>query len=337
MPDEKRTGVIELESEVAAGNEPAHVSVVIDGDRRFIVRTADLASIGAQLRGKKSFSVFYSVAVPIVISLLTVIGATMVGQFFQYVSWRNSITLQQAKDNYDLAKSTYDRASNAMSAHYYAANVYLDAATNLANRKSDTSGKFYELDVTLDKQRFDAYFDEMKRWSESYDKIATDIEFNLDRPIKMGGLRISVRDFANFKCDQMLFSELQRLGLQVHSMRLQFAAIKYCFDKSMYDFKYEQTQAAQDNTYVIEKKDRDKAIQNNEDVRSLSNEFRCYAQHRIALFEERKQKAIFKLSTWILERIKQPLMRRAEPTDALKRALAECDFSKPAKAEGKTF
>lgn len=337
MPDEKRTGVIELESEAAAGNEPAHVSVIIDGDRRFIVRTGDLASIGAQLRGKKSFSVFYSIGLPILISLLTVIGATTVGQFFQYVSWRNSILLQQAKDNYDLAKITYDKASNAMSAHYYAANVYLDAATNLANRKADTGGKFYQLDVTRDRQRFDEYFDEMKRWSESYDKIATDIEFNLDEPIKMGGKRISVRDFDNFKCDEMLFSELQRLGLQVHSMRLQFAAIKYCFDKSMEEFKYEQTQAALDNTYVIQKKDKDQAVQRNEDVRSLSNEFRCYAQHRIALFEERKQKAIFKLSTWILEQIKQPLMHRAEPTNAFKRALADCDFSRPIKTLGQTF
>lgn len=99
MPDEPRKGVIEIASEPAAGNRPASVSVYIDGDRRFAVRTSDLENIGAQLRGKKQFSVFYSIVLPVMISLVTIIGTTMIAQFFQYISWRNSAALQKATES----------------------------------------------------------------------------------------------------------------------------------------------------------------------------------------------------------------------------------------------
>jgi len=45
------------------------------------------------LRQKAAFSVFNSIVVPIGVTILTAIVTTGVGQFFQYVSWRNSITL----------------------------------------------------------------------------------------------------------------------------------------------------------------------------------------------------------------------------------------------------
>jgi hypothetical protein len=156
MPDEKPKGVIEIENEPAAGAVLAHVSLFIDGDRRFTVRSSDLENIGAQLRGKKSFSIFYSIGLPIIISLLTVVGTTLVGQFFQYVSWRNSTQLQQATDRSALANRAYEQASQAMSARYYATKLYLDASMNL-NRKLDVDDKLFQLD--LNKKHFNAFYD----------------------------------------------------------------------------------------------------------------------------------------------------------------------------------
>jgi len=73
----------------------AEVSVFIDGDKKLCIRSSDLEAIGEQLRGKKKFSLFNYIFLPIGISVLTVIGTTLVTQTFQYVSWRNATTLQQ--------------------------------------------------------------------------------------------------------------------------------------------------------------------------------------------------------------------------------------------------
>ena len=99
VTDERPKSVVEIQNGSAAGAEPGHVSVYIDGDRRFIVRTSDLENIGFRLRGRRQFSVFNSIGLPILISLLTVVGTTTIGQVIQYVSWRNSTKLQTADNS----------------------------------------------------------------------------------------------------------------------------------------------------------------------------------------------------------------------------------------------
>lgn len=331
MADENHKGVIAIASEPAVGAEPAHVSVSIDGDRRYTVRTADLESIGAQLRGKKAFSIFYSVGLPILISILTVIGTTLVGQFFQYVSWRNSTLLTNATERSSLATATYQKASHAMSARYYATRLYLSAALDI-NRKDDPENKFSQMQIAADKLIFTAYDEALKSWADTYDQLASDLDFHMDRPILRGSERVSTKDFANLKCDQMLTSELQRLKLNVYSLKVQFAAIHYCFAKALVEFDYERKKAVADRTYVISRREETQASQANENVRSMSNEFRCYAQHRLATFDEQKRKSIFKLSAWIADRISQLFWPPVNATMAdLSEALDECDFTKPAK------
>ena len=336
VPDEKVKGVIEIESEPAAGSQPAHVSVFIDGDRRFTVRTSDLENIGAQLRGKKSFSVFYSIGLPILISLLTVVGTTLVGQFFQYVSWRNSTLLAQTTERVSLAKATYEKASEAISARYYASKLYLDAALEL-NRNHEVEAKpFKAIDLDLNKKHFNSFHEQMKTWSNSYDQLLSDIDFNMDRPLLWHSERVSVRNFDKLKCDQMLTSELKRLNLNVYSLKVQFAAINYCFTQSLVPFDIETKRVVASKDYIIPKTEKAAAVQRNEDVRSMANEFRCYAQHRIAMFEEQQRKSIFKLSKWIADRLSLVFSKPADAVGAdLKASLEECDFTKPAKRKSR--
>jgi hypothetical protein len=313
------------------GSEPAHVSVYIDGDRRYTVRTADLESIGSQLRGKKPFSIFYSIGLPILISILTVLGTTIVGQMFQYVSWRNSTLLANATDRAALATATYEKASHAISARYYATKNYLNAALDL-NRNDDPDNKINQLQIALDKQAFTDFDNALKTWADAYDQLASDIDFHMDRPILHGSERISAKDFQDLKCDQMLTSELQRLNLNVYSLKVQLAAVNYCFARSLIDFDYERRMAVAKRDYTISKIEEAKASQANENVRSMSNEFRCYAQRRLAMFEEQKRKSIFKLSSWIADRLSQLIWPPVNATAVeLSQALEECDFTKPAR------
>jgi hypothetical protein len=338
MADQHHTGVIEISSEPAAGAEPAHVSVYIDGDRKFIVRTNDLENIGAQLRGKKDFSFFYSVGLPILITFFTVILTTGIAQVFQYVSWRNSTALQTATLRAEHAVSAFQNASLAISKRYYATFLFLAATRDLANRKTDVDSKLYKLDLDLSQQRFDAFYTQLKSWNEQYDQILTTIDYSLDGPVLGRHERVSFVDFENevknikLDCSQMLVTELPRLKLNINSLKIQFAAINYCFSQSIKEFNEAKDKAISDNTNIIPDSVKKTASDLNEDVRSMSNEFRCFAQHRIGFLGQRKQASIFKITTWLYNNsigvFVTPPDKEAEH---LTQTLKDCDFSNPSK------
>lgn len=325
---------VHIQSEPAAGAEPAHVSVIIDGDRKYVVRTSDLENIGAQLRGKKSFSFFYSVVVP----ALAVFVSTGIAQTFQYISWRNDTQLKQATERADAAKKAYVQTSTAISKRYYATLLYLDATLAL-NKKSGLDDTLHNVDLKFNQKSFDDYNVQMKSWSDSYDQILSDIDFYMDRPILWNAQRTTVADFSSFDCSDKstLLSEMRRLGLNINSLKVQFAAISYCFHQAMLPFDIEVRKALDGAAYYpIPPTEKRAAAQRIESVRSMSNEFRCFAQHRIALFNQEKRKAIFKLSRWIYDRIASHFVNsakvaRAELKKQLAKAIDECDFTKKAK------
>lgn len=333
MPDEKPKGVVEIASEPAAGTEPAHVSILIDGDRRFTVRTSDLENIGAQLRGKKSFSIFYSIVVP----ALAVFVSTGIAQTFQYISWRNDTRLKQATERAEAAKAAYGQASKAISKRYYATLVYLDAALAL-NKKIGLDDTLHNVDLKFNQKSFDDYNDQMKSWSDSYDQILSDIDFYMDRPILWNAQRTTVADFNKLDCTDKstLLSEMQRLKLNINSLKVQFAAIDYCFHQAMLPFDIEMRKALTGKDYyAIPPTEKTAAAKSLESVRSMSNEFRCFAQHRIALFNEEKRKSIFKLSRWVSDRISLLFVNpaktaRADLKKQLEKTIDECDFTKKA-------
>ena len=346
MPDEPHKSVIEIASEPAAGTRPASVSVYIDGDRRFNIRTSDLENIGAQLRGKQPFSVFYSIGLPILVSLVTVIGTTLIGQLFQYVSWRNSTALQTATNRAEHALSAFQKASLAVSKRYYATFVYLGAARDIANRKSDTDSKLYKLDADLSEQRFNAFFAQLKSWNEDYDQTLAAIDYSLDGPVLGTHEHVSFANFENkdtkMDCDAMLVTELRRLNLNVNSLKVQFAALNYCFAHSIKEFNAAKDKAILDGSSTIAEEVKNTASELNESVRAMSNEFRCFAQHRIHFLEQRKQTSIFKISTWLYDKSIGAFIKPPDLTAAhIAQTLDDCDFSKkrtlgPASAEAVT-
>ena len=76
--------------------EVRHVSVYVeqDGANKFKIQSDQLEQIGAQLRGPREFSIFQSITLPIIVTLATLIFTSL----FQYVSWYNSVNLQNATD-----------------------------------------------------------------------------------------------------------------------------------------------------------------------------------------------------------------------------------------------
>jgi hypothetical protein len=293
--------VVEITSKPAAGAEPAYVSLKIDGDRKFVVQTADLKNIGDQLRGESKFSFAHSVGVPILITLLTVLVTTLVGQGFQYISWRNSNNLQIATLRAQRALTAYQKASTAMSKRYYSTFLYLSAAHDLADDSAQHDSKLSKLASDLAQQRFNDFYKILTSWNDDYDQTLSDIDYSLDLPVKVRE-HVSYRDFdQKIDCSTMLVPELKNLHLNVNSLKIQFAAINYCFSKSLENFNNAKDTAISKHTSISDDA-KTTATKSNEDARSMSNEFRCFAQHRIAFLEQQKRGAIFKPGEWAFDK-----------------------------------
>ena len=331
--NDQPTGMIELTSKPAVGTQPAHVSLFIDGDRRFTVRTSDLENIGSQLRGKTKFS-FFNTILPIIITLLTVAGTTLIGQLFQYVSWRNSTALQIATLHAQRALTAYEKASTAIDRRYHETNLFLAATRDLGHGKGDPDNKIYKMAVDLNQQRFNAFYAQLKSWHENYDATLAAIDYSLDRPVGLQE-RYSIRYFVDengarkLDCTQMLTGQLRRLGLEVNSLKLQFAALNYCFAQSIKGFDDGEEDAVIDNAELISDTVKKTTSELNDDVHSMSNEFRCFAKRRIEYLEGRKQGTIFRLPTYLYGWFRTPPDPVARHFAA---SLKECDFSPPVKS-----
>jgi hypothetical protein len=138
----------------APGSNPTDLSIIVeqqDGNR-YKVQSSQLEQIGAQLRGKQQFSIFYSIILPIIVSVATVI----VSSLFQYVSWTNTVRVQNATEAAAKASAIYQQAAQAIGKRYYAEFVFLPAVRNLAGRKADVDSHLYNFDLELNKKRFDS-------------------------------------------------------------------------------------------------------------------------------------------------------------------------------------
>ena len=239
-----------------------------------------------------------------------------------------------------MAKTAYRQASDAISERYYASVRYLDAALAL-NGKTDLSDPLHTVDLKFNPKSFDDYNEQMKKWTRSYDQILSDIDLNMDRPMLWFSERVSKRKFRKMQCtSDVSLPTFQRLKLNINSLKLQFAAIDYCFHQAMLPFDIEKKRAIAEAGYIIPPTERKAAAQRVEDVRAMSNEFRCFAQHRIALFDRDKRLAIFKLSRWIGQQLSVVFgdARKAARDDLAKRlarAVEECDFTKAVKRRGR--
>ena len=110
------------------------ISVEQDGTNRYTIQSDKLQQIGAQLRGPREFSVFHSIILPAVVTLLT-LGFT---SLFQYISWYNSIEVQRATDVADKATRTYENSAAAIGARHYATFVFVPSLRDLVEAKTKT-------------------------------------------------------------------------------------------------------------------------------------------------------------------------------------------------------
>ena len=114
---------------------PFHeVSVYIEqeGTNKFKIQSDKLQEIGAQLRGRREFSVFHSIIMPLIVSVATIIFSSA----FQYISWFNSVAVKYATDVADKAERTYENSAAAIGTRHYAMLVFLPSLRDLIHAKA---------------------------------------------------------------------------------------------------------------------------------------------------------------------------------------------------------
>jgi hypothetical protein len=109
------------------------VRIEQEGANKFTIQSDQLEQIGAQLRGRREFSIFQSIILPLIVSVATIVLSSA----FQYVSWFNSVGVKDATDVVDKAARTYETSAAAIGTRHYATVVFLPSLKHLVQAKAD--------------------------------------------------------------------------------------------------------------------------------------------------------------------------------------------------------
>ncbi|HWX31967.1 MAG TPA: hypothetical protein VNZ53_31605 [Steroidobacteraceae bacterium] len=299
-----------------------YVCIEKEGRSKFKIQSDQLEQIGTQLRGPKKFPVFHSIILPAIVSFFTFILTS----FFQYVSWSNSVNLQNATEMAANAERTYEKAAAAIGRRHYAMLVFLPSLRDLARAKPSIEANVVPdpestpqhaiamgppLDIPLLKsdldnkqRRFSSYYEQLKLWNENYDYLLHDIDYTLDRPVFRQADKTSERKvlsdrFNRINCFNSLTKEFQKLDLDPNSLKFRFAGINKCFRDThkLLDQQLDKAISVGGH-FLIDTTDPE--ISNNlNELLDKENVFRCYARQRIEYYNRQKELSILSIrSIW---------------------------------------
>jgi hypothetical protein len=294
------------------------VYVEQDETHRFRIQSSQLEEIGSKLRGPRRFSVFNSIVLPLIISVATILFSSI----FQYVSWFNSVRIQNATDNAARATDIYEKVAAIIGKRSYATLVFVpamrDAEQNGANKTSATTeSSLAAFDVGLKKKRFETYYELLRNWNDGYDELLTDVDYNLDRPILLQagllseGIQVSSAKIAKIDCSKRLSSELDLQKLNPQSLKLQFAVIHSCFVKVHAIADGIKAGLLAPGNLKFDDAAAIKLSSSLGDLHTMANEFRCHALRRIDFYKRQREKSILS-PRLVLDRLINTRKRDAE-------------------------
>jgi hypothetical protein len=413
-----------------SNNPPFHeVSVYIEpaGANKFKIQSDQLEQIGAQLRGRHEFSIFNSIILPLIVSVVTV----LITSGLQFVSWFNDVRVKEAADVADKAARSYEHAAAAIGTRHYAMLVFLPSLRDLVHAKananaalaqakefrnrqeSDAEGSLlgqikaikskelvypqpsvpkqvletkrslppqitktkanddpvhpqkraadaersplkamaqstelttdqeislHKYDLEIKQKRFASYYEQLKLWNENYDRVLSDIEYSLDRPVfaqankEDQDFRVSRTKFREINCLNMsIAEELKKLNLNPHSLKFRFAGLNDCFVKVHNELDKTLTVAKSEFKPTLSEGTESEIYKKFESLLMMGNEFRCYAHQRIDYYERQKQLAIVS-PTFVARKLTDAA--KAEAQRHFEDASSRCDARKPSASNG---
>jgi hypothetical protein len=340
------------------GIQPADVLLYVEQDApsKLRIRSDHLEQIGAKLRGPRRFSIFYSLVLPALVTLLT----TILTGTFQYLSWSNTVHLQAATAVADRASETFDKSAALIGQRSYATLVFIPSLRDMAQLQApkktqdvlttnqrdraprnqadnavfttassdlivDPAPQFLtDVNDKLRTRRYEAYYGLLKLWNEGYDQLIADIDYNLDRPIMAdaeiprAAITVFSRKLSNIKCQNSLPEELEKVGLDKHSLKIQFAAINHCFRALHQSLDDQIAKLLNHSLENIDLAVLKAANGNLADIETTANEFRCVALLRIGYYKAQTERSIAipgLVRHWMFDPVKAAATKHFQNTD----------------------
>jgi hypothetical protein len=290
-----------------------------DGRSHIRIGSDQLKRAATLLRGESRFSLRDLLA-----GALTVFLATVIASAFQYVSWLNSLRIQAATDTAAAATAVYQEAAAEIGQRQYATSMFIAAVSDLVNRKDGTEVGLSKSAFDLDRQRVTSYYQMLTNWNDTYDRLITDVDYSIDRPIfrQAGMAVISSTETDKADCKHSLTEQVTKIGLDPHSLKAQFAVIAHCLGAIHTGFSAEKDTAILVRRATISAQVKDKYNHSLDNTWSMANDFRCYALRRIQFYNAEKEFTIINLRS-IVERFANPWKKRA--TDHLSEDADKCE------------
>jgi hypothetical protein len=147
-------------------------------------------------------------------------------------------------------------------------------------------------------RRYDTYYAQLKQWKERYDELLTDIDYNLDRPIRadaefeLKGLTVRSAELNKISCEGTLIDAIKTAGLDTHSLKLQFAVLNRCFGRLHASLAAQIENLLKNRSGALDDKGIKLANDRLDNLRGYANEFRCVALLRIDYYKAQKEKSI---------------------------------------------
>jgi hypothetical protein len=273
------------------------ISIVAEEDQngyRLKTDADQLEKIGNLLRGKQQFSFFYSIGLPLMVTVATVAITTAI----QYISWLNSIRLQAATEQASRAAAAYDKTATAIGARYYSIFIFIPSLADIVNRVTPEDRGIIKFTSALDLQRMSSYYEQLKRWEEGYDQMLASVDFNLDRPVLLpiGDVKernlISDDVLKRVDCKKPMIGQMEQLGLSKHSLKAQFAIVNHCFGLVTEKLDYYNLKAINDGNVTIDPAIKEEMENAQGNLNAMNNVFRCNALRRTQFFNAEKEFAI---------------------------------------------
>ena len=181
----------------------------------------------------------------------------MIAGAIQYVSWLNSVQLQKATDTATAATSVYNEAAAGIGQRHYATLMFIPAVSDLVNRKNSTDVGLSKSAFDLDRDQFTTYYQMLSNWNVQYDRLITDVEYSLDRPIfRQAEINLKIKLVSSTStrkvdCGKPLIEQVSTIDQDPRSLKAQFAVIAHCLSFVHAGFSAEKDKAIVDKTPAI--------------------------------------------------------------------------------------
>jgi hypothetical protein len=285
--------------------EEIALHVDMDGTSRFRIAGAarELEQIGSLLRGRSTFSVMNSIIIPAMASILT----ALVISLFQYVSWLNSVRVQDARNTASSAEVTYKDAMKQLGQRGYESQYVADFMQELLSGGDWKANGLLESIYTFDQLRIATYYKAISDWNYAYDRMISDIAYKLDRPIfaqafGQAGLDDAIKPISNTQtqsvdCSKPLAEQVAKIGYDKRSLKAQFAVIAQCYRAINARIDDLRDKALFDKNAKIEDKSIKEIRANLSDASTMANVFRCEFQHRLEFYNSEVEFGILSPAT----------------------------------------